>query len=224
MRPRVSVSLSTRPWPLVEADLRWKTIFGGRQPLVEDYLRLKTTIGGRLPSIEDDLWWKMTFSGRQTSVKTTFGGRQPSARDNLWQKTTCGGRQPYVEDDLRWILACCLHHFVAFFVKELYKWKHPELSREPQIWRLLKTKRGLQLYRQNQEEEDNTTSKMKVGLKMKTTLKLWKLQKINAEESKREDCQNEDDLKNKSKMIIIIKKKYKCGTMSLCGRGGGGAK
>ena len=59
------------------------------------------------------------------------------------------------------------------------------------------------------------------GPKNEDNLEIMKIAKINAEESKREDCQNEDDLKNKSKMIIIIKKKYKCGTMSLCGRGGG---
>ena len=45
----------------MEDDLRWKTIFDGRQPSMEGNLRWKTTFYGRQPTIEDNLRWKMPF-------------------------------------------------------------------------------------------------------------------------------------------------------------------
>ena len=94
---------STKVLWLVEVNLPWKTMLGGRQPLVEDDLQWKTILGGRLPVVEDNLQWKMTFSGRR-----------PLMEDDLRWKSTFGGRKHLVEDNLRWILACCLVRFAAF--------------------------------------------------------------------------------------------------------------
>ena len=76
---------------MVEDNLRWKMVFGGRRPSGEDDLRRKKTFGGRQPSVEDDLRWK-----------TTFVGGRLMEEDNLQLKITFGRRGPS-ED-----LACCL--------------------------------------------------------------------------------------------------------------------